>query len=257
MRVAFSIAALVATAFAKDSQPDPKFNPIYKPSENEVVPAGQPYTIIWDTPTHKDDLINLVLLGGPDSNSLSLIPGPAGRIATEIPNSQKSFTWLVDGTLGEHTFYGIKAELANAIDTFQYSQKFKIAGGKKPEGKPTEGKPADGMPSYGKPADGKTIILSSTSLPASGGLTTSMPAYPAVTTAAIKAIDCSTNSTAKIPKATSLVPASAPPAVRNSTLPSNKNGNSSIPISPTSGSAALSASLVSVFGGLIAVVLAL
>ncbi|KAF4594616.1 ser-thr-rich glycosyl-phosphatidyl-inositol-anchored membrane family domain-containing protein [Ophiocordyceps camponoti-floridani] len=237
MRVAFSIAALVATAFAQTAD----FDPVYKPNKDEDVPAGQDYKITWDPRTRQDALVNLMLIGGADEKTMEPIPAPEGSIATGIPNSQKSFIWPVHKKLGSKKYYGIKIELADNASVFQYSPRFKIVGG--------------------EAAEGKTIILSSTSHPASVGPTSSMAAYPVVTSAAVKSVDCGSNSTTLVPKTTRLAPAPAPAAARtnNSTVlnPANKSGNSSIPVAPTSGSAALSTSLVSVLGGLLTVVLAL
>ncbi|RDA94149.1 hypothetical protein CP533_6589 [Ophiocordyceps camponoti-saundersi (nom. inval.)] len=243
MRVAFSIAALVATVFAQD----PNFNPIYKPTQDEVVPAGSVYPITWKAISHNgpEDKINIVLLAGKDQNSLD----PVETIASGVVNNLNKYDWKVGSNLGKHATYGIRMDLvSNPKVTFQYSMRFKIANSAANE------IDTGAAPSYSQ--GGKTIATTSAKPETSQA---SAPAVYAPTKAVSEpyapaaSVDCGDkHAVGALAKPTGL---SAVPKSSNSTLLSStgkKSNSTGIPIQATAGAALLHTSLFGLCGGLLA-----
>lgn len=68
----FSIAAVVAFAGVALAQIE-GFNPITKPTEGEVVPAGSTYEIVWQPSAKNPGSIAISLLGGSDPKGLTVV----------------------------------------------------------------------------------------------------------------------------------------------------------------------------------------
>ncbi|RDA85617.1 hypothetical protein CP532_3550 [Ophiocordyceps camponoti-leonardi (nom. inval.)] len=251
MRVAFSLAALVASALAQTAS----FNPIYTPGRDQVVSAGSDFSITWTAPTHNgpEDKVNIELLAGLDQNSMTQI----STIATGIVNNVGKYSWKVDSGLGKdpkHAYYGIRMRLVSNPDIFQYSPRFKIANDAANAidsgAAPSNSQVA--KPSYAQ--GGETGATSS--LPAVYAPTTAVPVKPAATSSlyapAASVICADKNSTGVLAK-----PAGpkAIPSSSNSTLLNangNKSNNSGFPVQATNGAALLHTSLFGLCGGLLA-----
>ncbi|KAL9117319.1 MAG: hypothetical protein Q9187_006144 [Circinaria calcarea] len=128
----FSVATIVSVAFAglasaSSSLPpyttpvgaEPSGNSIYEPALNEIVPAGEPYTITWDPTT--TGTVTLVLLRGPSTNIL-----PLSLIADKIPNTG-TYSWTPStGLVPDTTGYGIQL-IVDATGAYQYTSQFGIS----------------------------------------------------------------------------------------------------------------------------------
>ncbi|KAL2049038.1 hypothetical protein ABVK25_010709 [Lepraria finkii] len=97
--------------------------PIGSPGLNQVVPAGQPFTITW-TPTPKVKSVSIVLLIGPSTDIQDL-----SCIVNDIPNSG-SYVWTPSNDLvpyGNHN-YGLKIISDESQNyKFQFSTQFGIS----------------------------------------------------------------------------------------------------------------------------------
>lgn len=97
--------------------------PIGSPGLNQVVPAGQPFTITW-TPTPKVKSVSIVLLIGPSTDVQDL-----SCIVNDIPNSG-SYVWTPSNDLvpyGNHN-YGLKIISDESQNyKFQFSTQFGIS----------------------------------------------------------------------------------------------------------------------------------
>lgn len=119
---ASAVLAFAASALAQTAD----FNPVYAPSQDQVVPAGQPFKVTWSAPAkYSSGTVSISLIGGADQNSLV----PIGTIATGVPNSALSYTWNVDAALGDKATYGLVFKWEADPSIFQYSQRFSIKGG--------------------------------------------------------------------------------------------------------------------------------
>ncbi|KAL2826824.1 Ser-Thr-rich glycosyl-phosphatidyl-inositol-anchored membrane family-domain-containing protein [Aspergillus cavernicola] len=118
------VSALVAVATAyttPDYSIPPSGNPILTPGLQELVPAGQPYTITWDATT--EGLISLVLLRGPSTNVV-----PLAAIAENIQNTG-SYVWTPSTTLEpDVTHYGLLLVVETGANkgAYQWSTQFGI-----------------------------------------------------------------------------------------------------------------------------------
>jgi len=114
----FAATLAVASAYTTPVG-EPNGNPIYKPGLNEIVPAGQPYTITW-TPTTQDT-VTLLLLRGPSNNVVPLYP-----IVENIDNTG-TYDWTPSTDLQpDTTGYGIQL-ICDDTGAFQYSTQFGIS----------------------------------------------------------------------------------------------------------------------------------
>lgn len=118
----FSAAALLALASAVFAQTE-GFDVISKPGEGEKVPAGETYEIVW-APDAKygDKPVDIILIGGPSQPKQQVLD----TLAKDIPSSAGSYTWEVDDSLGKEKVYGIKIQLKEDPEIFQYSFPFAI-----------------------------------------------------------------------------------------------------------------------------------
>lgn len=80
-----ALFAPLADAYTQPQGASPKGNPIASPGLADVVPAGKPYTVVWE-PTTKGT-VTLVLLKGPSTNA-----EPQYAIAENIPNDG-TYVW--------------------------------------------------------------------------------------------------------------------------------------------------------------------
>lgn len=114
-----SAMATLATAYTQpDYSKDPSGNAIIKPGANDVVTAGQPYTIQWEPTTQGP--ISLVLLRGPASNVKPIV-----TLAEGIANSGH-FNWTPDTTLEpDTTHYGLLL-VVEGSGQYQYSTQFGV-----------------------------------------------------------------------------------------------------------------------------------
>lgn len=120
MRSTFaSILALAATAVAQTAG----FDPIYTPSDSEVVPAGSTYKVTWSAPAqYKNVKVDISLIGGASQATLQTV----GDVASGVANSAEQYQWSVPEDLGDDAVYGLVFKVAGNPDVFQYSQPFKI-----------------------------------------------------------------------------------------------------------------------------------
>ncbi|KAF4980580.1 hypothetical protein FDECE_17852, partial [Fusarium decemcellulare] len=154
---AAALMAFVAQAFAQTAD----FDPIYKPTAWQSVPAGQAFEITWQAPAkYAGEKITISLIGGATQNTQE----PIKDIASGVSNDAEAYTWSVDSSLGDKNVYGLVIKLESNPEIFQYSNPFKIAGGEK-KAEETDDYEA---PSYGKPTStltahhgAKTISVSS------------------------------------------------------------------------------------------------
>ncbi|RCI14898.1 hypothetical protein L249_6748 [Ophiocordyceps polyrhachis-furcata BCC 54312] len=253
MRVAFSIAALVATAFAQTAD----FAVVTSPARDQIFEAGSILPFKWTSKTYNgpNDLVNFQLLAGRDENTLEKI----ATIASGTPNSQGAFDWKIGSELGKnpgHLFYGVRLELASNPQIFQYSNRFKISNNAANE------VDNGAAPSYSKGTKPSyEAIATSSQMPAAYTPTNAVPVNPAVASslsAPAASVTCADkNSTAVLAKPTGL---KATPSSSNSTLLNangNKSNGSGLPVEATGGAALLHTSLFGLCGGLLAIMFVL
>ncbi|KAL4929484.1 GPI anchored serine-threonine rich protein [Aspergillus undulatus] len=124
MRFFTVLSALVAAATAyttPDYSVGPSGNAILTPGLNELVTAGEKYTITWDPTTSGD--VSLVLLRGPSENVQPLYP-----IAENIGNSG-SFDWTPSTDLEpDTTHYGLLLVVESGPNkgAYQWSTQFGV-----------------------------------------------------------------------------------------------------------------------------------
>ncbi|KAK4215280.1 Ser-Thr-rich glycosyl-phosphatidyl-inositol-anchored membrane family-domain-containing protein [Rhypophila decipiens] len=118
----YSVAALLALASSVLAQVE-GFDVMTQPGENEVIPAGETYEIVW-TPDadYADKPVSIILIGGESQPKQIVLE----TLATGIPSDAGSFTWKVDDSLGKDKVYGIKIMLEEDPEIFQYSFPFAI-----------------------------------------------------------------------------------------------------------------------------------
>jgi hypothetical protein len=182
----FSAAAAVLAFAAQALAQTADFDPIYTPSNGEVVPAGKTYKITWSAPAkYSAETISIHLIGGASQNTQV----PLQDIAAGVANSANAFEWTVGATLGADNVYGLVFKLESNPEIFQYSMPFKIS-------------KADGVVSSSAAGSATTTLT------ATGGVKTVTLSSSAIT------------STSVIVKSTSVVvkPTSAPVA-HNTTVP--------------------------------------
>lgn len=73
-----SIAAVLAFASAALAQTD-GFDPITKPTQGEMVPAGSTYQIVWQPSAARPGSIKIGLLGGSSPSTLSVVATIASK----------------------------------------------------------------------------------------------------------------------------------------------------------------------------------
>jgi hypothetical protein len=72
MRSSFVSAAILAFASAVYAQnPTDGFDPITQPTQDENVPAGQPFDIVWEPSTNYTGTVTIQLLQGATPSTLS------------------------------------------------------------------------------------------------------------------------------------------------------------------------------------------
>lgn len=118
-----SLPALLAMAASVLAQ-KADFDPIYTPDTNELVPAGSPYKVTWDSKNYPHGTIRVHLVGGASQGTLQ----PIMDIASGIKNSDNSYMWNVAANLGDKAMYGLVFTLENDPSVFQYSKPFRIRG---------------------------------------------------------------------------------------------------------------------------------
>ncbi|OCL00586.1 uncharacterized protein K441DRAFT_651565 [Cenococcum geophilum 1.58] len=151
---------------------DPSGNPINKPSLNELVPAGKPYTITW-TPTTTGP-VTILLLRGPSTNVVPI----GAPIASGIDNTG-TFEWTPPTTLEADTsHYGIQL-IVDATGQFQYSTQFGIEN-----------------PGYAAVSGASSLIASVTAEAVNSTAPSSTPAASASASANITAVSLTHYSTA-------------------------------------------------------------
>lgn len=74
---AAAVLAFAASAFAQTAD----FDPIYTPSNGEVVPAGKTYKITWSAPAkYASESISIHLIGGATQNTQVPLQDIAGKL---------------------------------------------------------------------------------------------------------------------------------------------------------------------------------
>lgn len=114
-----SAMAALATAYTQpDYSKDPSGNAIVKPGLNDLVTAGEPYTIQWEPTTQGP--VSLVLLRGPSTNVK-----PIDTLAEGIENSGH-FDWVPSTSLeADTTHYGLLL-VVEGTGQYQYSTQFGV-----------------------------------------------------------------------------------------------------------------------------------
>lgn len=184
---AAALLALVSAVFAQTEG----FDVVSKPGEGEKVPAGETYEIVW-APDAKygDKPVDIILIGGPSQPKQQVLD----TLAKDIPSNAGSYTWEVDGSLGEEKVYGIKIQLQEDPEIFQYSFPFAITPAEG-HGDHSSSAPASSAPSStasstktkthsSKPSDYPTASLSSESSTFSSVYVTSSGIPSSITSAA-------------------------------------------------------------------------
>jgi hypothetical protein len=111
-------AAFAAAFTAPKLTGDPSGNAITSPGLEELVPAGEPYTIIWDPSTAGP--VTLYFLKGPSTNAV-----PQYAIAEHIANSG-SYDWTPSTSLAPAAVgYGLLL-VDDVTGAYQYSTQFGI-----------------------------------------------------------------------------------------------------------------------------------
>ncbi|KAF1816223.1 hypothetical protein P152DRAFT_445906 [Eremomyces bilateralis CBS 781.70] len=130
---------------------EPSGNPILKPGLGDIVDAGKPYEITWDTTT--PGFVTLVLLRGPSTNVEPLYP-----IVENTPNTG-SYSWTPASDLEDDvTGYGIQL-IVDSTGQYQYSTQFGVSN--PGVSGPTTGKPSGSS----KPSGSGNSTLEPTSKP--------------------------------------------------------------------------------------------
>lgn len=113
-----ALAALASAYTQPDYDQAPSGNAISKPGLNEIVTAGQPYSIEWQPST--EGPISLVLLRGPSTNVQ-----PIKTLAESIDNSG-SYEWTPSKDLEpDTTHYGLLL-VVEGTGQYQYSTQFGV-----------------------------------------------------------------------------------------------------------------------------------
>ncbi|KAK3190778.1 hypothetical protein K4F52_003094 [Lecanicillium sp. MT-2017a] len=122
---AAALLGMITTAVADVS----KLDSIHTPEKDSKVKVGTTEDIKWtiDAEEYTDAKINIAVLGGKDQDHLQVI----GNIATNVDNSDLSYSWEVKPTLdgvklGKEKQYGIRIALADDETVYQYSPRFTI-----------------------------------------------------------------------------------------------------------------------------------
>jgi hypothetical protein len=123
LSIAAVFSCLAALAMATCTQPDyskdPLGNAVRKPSLNELVPAGKPFTIEWDATTPGN--ICVILQRGPARNLV-----PIATLADNIPNSG-SFSWTPSTSLEPDTTGYSLIMVVEGTGQYQWSTQFGIS----------------------------------------------------------------------------------------------------------------------------------
>lgn len=115
-----TLLAFAATALAQTAG----FDVLTEPTKGESVPAGETFTIEWEsTSKYASETVTLSLLGGSSPSTLQVL----GTIASGVKSSAGKYDWAVNSTLGSDATYGIQLTLDSDKETFQYSFPFVIA----------------------------------------------------------------------------------------------------------------------------------
>ncbi|KFY64050.1 hypothetical protein V496_03513 [Pseudogymnoascus sp. VKM F-4515 (FW-2607)] len=139
MQYSFAKACLLALATTTSVLAQiPGFNVLTAPASNEVLQAGEKFTIKW-TPSDPPAPITLLLMQGKNAQGLEIAAEP---IAKSIDSGLGKFEWSVPSS-APFAAYGILLQLDSNTEQFQYSNPFTIAGGEGGEGGATTG-PSEG-----------------------------------------------------------------------------------------------------------------
>jgi hypothetical protein len=153
MQFTMSVAALVAMASSVLAQ-TADFDPVYTPDNNQVIPAGQVFEITWSAPEkYAEETVSIQLIGGATQDSQQVL----SDLVSGIPNTDESYQWTVDASLGAHAVYGLKVILDSDPSVFQFSMPFQIEGEPESVSVDTSGLPITITSSFGT----KTVTLSS------------------------------------------------------------------------------------------------
>lgn len=115
------LSALAASVAAYTTPTEgPVGNPIGSPLENEIVPVGKPYNIVWKPDTPNVGTVTLVLLRGPGTNVQPMYP-----IVEKAPNTG-SFVWTPATDLESDTTHYALQLIEDASGRFQWGMQFGI-----------------------------------------------------------------------------------------------------------------------------------
>lgn len=125
MRSSFVSAAVLAFAsavFATD--PTPGFDSITSPFQDENIPAGKPFEIVWQPSNNYAGTVTIQLLQGATPSTLSA----ADVIKAGIDSAVGKYTWDVPTSLKYFATYGFTITADTNTTCFQYSFPFHVTG---------------------------------------------------------------------------------------------------------------------------------
>ncbi|KAH7034874.1 uncharacterized protein B0I36DRAFT_346749 [Microdochium trichocladiopsis] len=120
MRSATIAAAFMAMASAVTAQ-TAGFAVFANPAQDEIVPAGKPYTLKWAAGDKYAGSAVLSLIGGETQGTQQFIAN-----LTTLEVSANKYVWNVDCSLGKAKVYGLTITMVNEPEVFQWSQRFHI-----------------------------------------------------------------------------------------------------------------------------------
>lgn len=125
MRSSFVSAAVLAFASAVfATNPTPGFDPITSPFQDENVPAGKPFEIVWQPSKNYAGTVTIQLLQGATPSTLS-----AGDVIKGgIDSTVGKYTWDVPTSLKYFATYGFTITQDTNTTCFQYSFPFHVTG---------------------------------------------------------------------------------------------------------------------------------
>ncbi|PMD25024.1 hypothetical protein NA56DRAFT_467149 [Hyaloscypha hepaticicola] len=124
MRSSFISAAILAFASAVIADPTAGFDPITAPFQDQNIPAGAPFDIVWDPSKDYTGTVTIQLLQGATPSTLSM----GAVIKAGVQNSLGTYTWDVPTSLQSFATYGFTIIKDTNTTCFQYSFPFHITG---------------------------------------------------------------------------------------------------------------------------------
>ncbi|PHH71562.1 hypothetical protein CDD80_5140 [Ophiocordyceps camponoti-rufipedis] len=123
MRPLSHLHLLLLLPLVTANNPTPGFDPIIRPRPHETIPAGSPFTIVWEAPAaYAAGTVAISLIGGDRQDAQETI----ANLTEAVPNAAGRYTWSVSPTLGKKRVYGLVLRWSRDTSVFQYSNPFHI-----------------------------------------------------------------------------------------------------------------------------------